>query len=214
MIKRLIFDVDGTLICNVNLKTAFSNALKKYGIYSINNVNNYLLNLPLYEQKYNSYNKQTYLKYFSEVLNKELKEDFLDILFFELKHLVSNDGSKIKVMLEKFYGKYELVILSNYFSISQKNRLEEMGISKYFTDYYGEKSIKPNKQSYIDACGDNLPCECVMIGDNLDLDINGALKNGLKVVYVNNGKKINNKNILEINEVSQLTEEMIKLLEY
>lgn len=41
-------------------------------------------------------------------------------------------------------GDYELVLLSNYFEESQRNRLTAMRINDYFSEYYGEKIIKPN----------------------------------------------------------------------
>ena len=46
-----------------------------------------------------------------------------------------------------------------------------MKIGKYFSECYGEKLIKPNKQAYLSACGNKNPSECVMIGDDIYLDI-------------------------------------------
>ena len=52
------------------------------------------------------------------------------------------------------------------------------------------------------------PSECVMIGDHLELDINGAKKCGINTIWVNSKKIENNKNIQtisvdNINEISQ-----------
>ena len=51
------------------------------------------------------------------------------------------------------------------------------------------------------------PSECVMIGDHLELDINGAKKCGINTIWVNS-KNIKNNNIQtilvdNINEISQ-----------
>lgn len=54
MIKRLIFDIDGTLITKVNFKKAILNALKKYGIYSKKNINLFLKGILEYENGYYS----------------------------------------------------------------------------------------------------------------------------------------------------------------
>ena len=55
--------------------------------------------------------------------------------------------------------------------------------------------------------GSHRPSECVMIGDHLELDINGAKKCGINTIWVNS-KKIENNNIQtisvdNINEISQ-----------
>ena len=53
------------------------------------------------------------------------------------------------------------------------------------------------------------PSECVMIGDHLELDINGAKKCGINTIWVNSKKIENNNNIIQtisvdnINEISQ-----------
>ena len=52
------------------------------------------------------------------------------------------------------------------------------------------------------------PSECVMIGDHLELDINGAKKCGINTIWVNSKKIENNNNIQtisvdNINEISQ-----------
>ena len=53
--------------------------------------------------------------------------------------------------IEQLCKKYELVILTNYFEQPQKNRLKKIGISDYFSEFYGEKVIKPYKQAFLDA---------------------------------------------------------------
>ena len=53
------------------------------------------------------------------------------------------------------------------------------------------------------------PSECVMIGDHLELDINGAKKCGINTIWVNSKKIENNNNNIQtisvdnINEISQ-----------
>jgi HAD superfamily hydrolase (TIGR01509 family) len=184
MIKRLIFDIDGTLITNVDLKEAIKRALNKYNILEDYKVDLYIDNIKIYEETYNKYDRELYLNYFSKVLGTTLKSDFLDILFNELKKTVPKDNKKLITVLESL-SNYQLVLLSNYFEESQRNRLEAMGINKYFSEYYGEELVKPNKEIYLKALGNNKNSQCVIIGDNKLLDIDIPKSLGIKTIYIN-----------------------------
>ena len=184
MIKRIIFDIDGTLIKGVNFKQYVSNALKQYGIDDIEQTSKFIANIKTYEEKYSSYNRALYLAHFSNVLGVKLNSDFLEIFFNELKNAVPKDSSKVKDMLDSL-SDYELVLLSNYFEESQRNRLTTMGINDYFTEYYGEKIIKPNIEVYNQAKGIYIPQECIIVGDDKILDIEIPQSLGFKTIYVN-----------------------------
>ena len=184
MIKRIIFDIDGTLIKGVNFKQYVSNALKQYGIDDIEQTSKFIANIKTYEEKYSSYNRALYLAHFSNVLGVKLNSDFLEIFFNELKNAVPKNSSKVKDMLDSL-SDYELVLLSNYFEESQRNRLTTMGINDYFTEYYGEKIIKPNIEVYNQAKGIYIPQECIIVGDDKILDIEIPQSLGFKTIYVN-----------------------------
>ena len=213
MIKRLIFDVDNTLITGVNFIDAISNSLKRANIYSLDNVNKFIEALNMYETLYSNYNKEDYLKLIGEKCNCIMPDNFLDIFFDELKTVVPQSCDEIRSTIKNLSERYELVLLTNYFSISQINRLNTMGIGKYFKEVYGEKLIKPNPESYINACGDKKPSECVMIGDSYALDIDIPLKLGLNAIFVNT-KNINTDNIncTVINKVEDLNYDIIDSL--
>ena len=66
-------------------------------------------------------------------------------------YAIPDDNKKLIETIKKLSKKYELVLLSNYFEKSQRGRLEHIGIDKYFTEYYGEKICKPNRQAFVDA---------------------------------------------------------------
>ena len=72
MIKRLIFDVDGTLITNVKLSGAITRTLRKIEIYSEENLRRFLQAITTYEQTYNNYNRKDYLSHFSLALRTQL----------------------------------------------------------------------------------------------------------------------------------------------
>lgn len=170
MIKRLIFDIDGTLIRNVNFIDAITESLEEYHIYSKENLENFLKSIGTYEDNYTSYTKEDYLQFFSKNLNVTLEEDFLSSFFKHLKKVVPASFTDEQETIAYLSKKYELVLLSNYFEESQRNRLETMGINKYFKEYYGETIIKPCKEAYLLACGSHEPSSCVIIGDHVELD--------------------------------------------
>lgn len=213
MIKRLIFDVDNTLIVGANFKEAVEKTLRDLKLYSEDNVEKFLKGISTYESIYNSYNYDDYKKHMEESMNVSISNNFLDVFFCYLKDAIPDINEKLINTIDMLSKKYELVLLTNYFSISQLNRLNNMGIGKYFTEVYGETLIKPNKGSYIKACGSHEPEECVMIGDSLYLDVECAEKEGLKTIFVNTKKiDISNLDVVTVNKVEDITEKIISNL--
>lgn len=174
MIKRLIFDVDGTLITGVNFISSIEATLNKLGLYSKENVELFLEAIQSYETVFNSYNKKNYLNHLEKFLGIKLDEHFFSIFFDELKSCVPLENKNLRNSITDLSRKYELVLLTNYFKESQLNRLHKMGISNLFLECYGEELIKPNDEIYLKACGNYYPSECVMIGDDPYLDIKKA----------------------------------------
>ena len=204
MIKRIIFDIDGTLITGIDFEPFLNKALKKYGINDLIKVKQFLFNIKEYEKIYNCYNKDLYLDFFSKRLNIKLDYQFLEILFYELKEAIPKNSENIKNILKNL-SDYELVLLSNYFEESQRNRLVVMGINDFFSAYYGEKIIKPNELAYKSAQGMYKSYECLIVGDDKKLDIDIPKKLGFKTIYVN--KKG------DINSVEELSPKLIKKIE-
>ncbi len=152
MIKRLIFDIDGTLIRGVTFDKAIRESLQKYGLYTEENKQKFIKAIPIYERQYNEYKAEQYLQFLSQTIGQKLDEVFLDTYFRNLgAYAVPDDNQQLIETIERLSEKYELVLLSNYFEKSQRGRLEHIGINKYFSEYYGEKICKPNIQAFIDA---------------------------------------------------------------
>ena len=211
MIKRIIFDLDNTLII---WKEEFLNTLNEtLEQLNINYNDEILTNLKkainIYESKYNIYKEEYLLKLFKETTKLDLPINFVEVWKNNLKKCVSIDYNKETIdTLEYLYKKYDLVVLTNWFTDQQSSRLENAHILKYFKEVIGTDKIlnKPNKESFIYACGKYLPSECIMIGDNLDIDIIGAKNAGLNVIlldYKNKYPEYKNKitNISELKEM-------------
>ena len=203
MIKRIIFDIDGTLITGIDYKPFIEESFIKYGIEDLNKVNLFVSNISEYERNYNCYDRDLYLNFFSNKLNIKLDYNFLEIFFKELKKAVPSNAIFIKKMLSSL-NDYELVLLSNYFEESQRNRLTAMGINNYFSEYYGEKIIKPNKLVYMSAKGKNEPEECLIVGNDKLLDVDIPMSLGFKALYVDKDG--------DIKRVEELTPKLIKKL--
>ena len=85
--------------------------------------------------------------------------------------------------------------------------LELLGLKKYFKEFHsGDEILKPYKASFINACGNNKPSECVMIGDNLEVDIIGAINAGLDAIHYDEKEKAEHeyKKIKKIGELKKL----------
>lgn len=211
MIKRLIFDVDGTLITGVNFIPYIEATLKKLGFYSEENVSLFLEAISSYEKEFNSYNQADYTSYFGSVLGIKLDDHFLSILFDELKTCVPLEYEKLKHTICELAKKYELVLLTNYFKESQLNRLGTMGISNLFSECYGEELIKPNDEIYLKACGKHKPSECVMIGDDPYLDIDKAQELGMHTIWVNSkGLKCNTLSSAVVHKVEEISIDLVE----
>lgn len=152
MIKRLIFDIDGTLITGISFDKAIKKSLLELGLFSDENKQKFFYAISTYENSHSEYEINQYLQYFSKVLGYKLGKDFLDIFFRNLRlYAIPEENNELVETIEKLSKNYELVLLSNYFEKSQRGRLKHIGIDNYFSEYYGEKLCKPNKKAFLDA---------------------------------------------------------------
>lgn len=207
MLKRVIFDLDDTLIPwdNSYFKD-FMPVMFEYGVIdSKEDILKFVKAINDYEKFNNRYDDKIFIEYMNEMLNKNISEEFYNKLNAYFQTCVPKEIDKnILDVLEYLKDKYELVILTNFFEELQIIRLENYGIKNYFIDIIGgNKYIKPHKQSYLMACGDVNPSECVMIGDNYINDVEGAIKNGLQAIYLN---LKNDKVDKEVTSISNLIE--------
>ena len=190
MVKRIIFDLDNTLIM---WKDAYLEALKKtIDYYKLNidyiELNNYI---EQYENYYLNYDKEKMLLFLSKKINQKLSMDFLDMWLYELGYMADYDKD-ISDTLEYLSKKYELVVLTNWFKDSQVERLKTAKIEKYFKEIYaGEEVIKPSKESFLMAASDKKIDECIMIGDSLKIDVEGALEVGMKAILLDQNDEYN-----------------------
>ncbi len=190
MIKRVIFDIDNTLIpWKEEYNEEIKEVLKELNIqYTIEEYNKIIEAFNKYEDEYYVFDESLMLEYINKYTNNEYPQIFLTNIFKRWENcLTSKMDPKLIETLEYLKSKYELAILTDWFAQQQKQRLQNAGILKYFeTVYSAEKAKrKPFKEAFMQAIGINKPQECVMIGDSLERDIQGALNAGLNAIWFN-----------------------------
>jgi len=188
-IKRLIFDLDNTLIpWNNDYLEAVKKAVLEYklpctyeemdGTYST------------FENYYNNYSIANFKEHIKKELGLEVSNEFIEAWLNYLGDMAYIEDGLIDT-LTYLKKKYDLVVLTNGFKDSQEKRLKTANIREFFTEVYaGEEYIKPDPRSFLDACGPYLPEECLMIGDIYDIDVVGAMNAGLKAIHFNKKEAI------------------------
>jgi len=203
MIKRIIFDLDNTLI---PWKEEYKNAIKNTIEYEKLDIDYLKVDevIEEYENYYDKYTKENMIYLINKKFNLDLKVDFIDKWLYELGYM--SDVNEVLIdTLEYLSKKYELVILTNWFKESQIPRIKKARIDKYFKEIYGgDNFIKPNPISFKTACGNYDIDECIMIGDNYKIDIEGALNIGMKVIMITDKEIKNVKTIKNINELKEI----------
>lgn len=188
MIKKVIFDIDNTLMdFPKHYEKHFKDVLNKYSL-DIKPVELYNA-IGTYETSGNYIycNKEELIKVINKELNLSLTLDFLEDFFNMYDKLITEVDKEVIKTLEYLKGKYELYIITNWFTDSQKSRLKEAGILKYFDGVYGTDIIpmKPRRECFMSVIGNLDPSECVMIGDNLEVDIKIPYEMGMQVYHLN-----------------------------
>lgn len=121
-----------------------------------------------------------------EPLARDLSGKFLEILPTK-KLLFPNTIEILDYLTEK---KYALHLITNGFEKTQWGKLNNSGLGGYFTHVITSEmsnSLKPKKEIFEYALdkAKALLSESIMIGDNLDADIQGAMNAGMDSVFVN-----------------------------
>lgn len=187
MKRRFIFDLDGTLLVGDFSKEIeyFKSVLSKEDYEKFIKV--YFDLLIKYESKFKKYEVHKLSEFLKEKskanITDEIIEGWIDIN--SNMDDVINDG--VIEILEYLKSKDKsLVVLSNWFLKTQKQILKNAGLLKYFDEIYaGDSALKPNKESYISACGSYSFEECVIIGDTLQKDVYAPSMMGIDAIYYN-----------------------------
>jgi putative hydrolase of the HAD superfamily len=204
--KHLFFDLDHTLWdyeanARSSLQYLYDNLeLKEKGVHDFDLFyKNYsVYNDRLWEEYRNGLIKQDVLrvkrmrlalldfKIANEELAEKMNTGFLDLLPTRT-HVFPYCYEILDYLIEK---SYTLHLITNGFEEVQQNKLKYSGLSKYFTEVItseASNSLKPHKEIFEYAFNKSnaKPEESIMLGDNIDVDIVGAMNAGIDQVFVN-----------------------------
>ena len=121
-----------------------------------------------------------------EALSREMSVRFLELLPTK-KILFPHTREILDYLLEK---KYSLHLITNGFENTQMSKISNSGLTHYFTHVITSEtsnSLKPQAAIFeyaMNKAGASLS-DSIMIGDNLDADIQGAINAGMDSVFVN-----------------------------
>lgn len=121
-----------------------------------------------------------------ELLAKKLSAEFLEIL--PTKKILFEHCLEILTYLKE--KDYSVHMITNGFEITQWRKINNSGLAGYFNKVItseASSAVKPDKKIFeyaLNLSGASLE-ESLMIGDNLDADIQGAINFGMDSVFVN-----------------------------
>ena len=206
MIKRVIFDLDDTLLTgdfsseDILFKNYFTK--EEYDIWKKNSSSI----IREYEDTHKTYNIEDCSKFFSSKLNINFTTDLVEKWIVDNSKCIDIISPNLVEVLKYLKSKnYELGILTNWFKYTQEERLKRAGILKYF-DYfvYGEDGLKPTKEAYLKAIKGYKEDECIIIGDDIINDVLEPLKYGIDTIWFNKKNKENTYNVKEIKDLIEL----------
>ena len=121
-----------------------------------------------------------------EALSKEMSLDYLTILP-DKKNLFPYTIEILEYLKSKGYTMH---LITNGFESVQFKKIKNSNLADYFTEVItseASNSLKPNKEIFeyaLKASGAKLETS-IMIGDNEDADIQGAINAGMDSIFVN-----------------------------
>ena len=207
MIKKIIFDLDDTLIpWRRKYYLSLTKIAKKHGLnLKLKELAKIADSIDVYEKSYPNFNRKNVQKIVSEISGIEVTDELLDVLIDWVSTCAPRKRNKrLEGTLDYLSKKYELIVLTNFFTIAQSNRLEKYGLRKYFKEVYGaDEHSKPNKEAYLMAANKTPLKECLFVGDNLYNDYEKPIELGMEAIWLTK-EKTDKRSIKNINDLRRL----------
>lgn len=194
--EKIIFDLDNTLIMFDD--SYFLDYAKVIGGTKEDGVTLYNI-IGKYEMLYHIYDRIELVDFINCHMNTNYNYDLIDKINNIISHKwIKNIPEGLDETLNYLSCKYNLFVLTNWFTECQKERLDNAGILKYFKEVVGSDKClsKPKCDGYFHIIGNTDLRNVLVIGDNPNTDIKGAMDVGVKSIlcdYDDKYKKIKTK---------------------
>ena len=206
MIKTVIFDLDNTLLMwKQEYISSIYQVLQEINFpYTDDMVRKIDESFESYEKCLDHYNDEIFLDFVNDFTGLSLPKVFVEKIKKVHESCYDMFTDSQLAVLDYLYNKYDLVVLTNWFTETQTKRLENAGILKYFKKVSGgdQHILKPYLKAF-DIVDDHE--HCVMIGDSMENDIKPALQLGMKAIMITD-KEINDENVIVIRKLEDLME--------
>ncbi len=220
-IQHVFFDLDHTLWdFETNSAKTFDFIFKENAI-SIDMASFLKIYVPINHRYWKLYREEKVSK--SALRYQRLRESF-DALRYTISDDLIHHLSKVYIdnlpnynqlfegtldILNHLKPQYQLHIITNGFDEIQDLKLIRSGIKKYFDKVITSESVgvkKPNPKifDYALQSANALPEHSIMIGDNLEADVQGALNMNMKAIFCNFEKQAIPKDITGIHSLYEL----------
>ena len=209
MKKRIIFDLDGTIIDVVDFRESIRKTYDYFNLdYTQDNIEGYYQGMINYEEHYPYYGFNEYYLFLKMNSGIDFGPEVIDYYISTPENLLPDHVDESTYETLKLLRKeYDLVVLTNYFRSTQIGRLRCLDLLSYFTQVYGGESfIKPDKRMFLDAVGPYHKEECIMVGDNINKDYYGAINAGIDAVLIDPENKYTHVN--KINNIKELVKKL------
>ena len=210
MIKRIIFDLDNTLIpwldewdLTVNKTFDYFNIP-----YEEKDIQLFFKVMKEYETINDRFDMVEMSRYYRKRMNLNIPDNFVEVWTDYLKDAVPEINYELIDLLKYLSSKYSLVVCTNWFRDQQVARLEKYKIAEYFDEFYASDYYdkKPLKEMFKYAIGDLSKDEVVMVGDSYNSDIKGAMNLGMFSYYLTTKDKRRSKKFKVIKSIYELKE--------
>ncbi len=209
MVKRFIWDLDGTILdgdfskeeelFRANLSEAdYTKFISKW--FDL---------LMAYERRYPKYDRKMLSHFLSVTTGVNISPDLIGKWSNYMINVNEAIHPGVVEVLDYLNNKgIENVIYSNAFTNTQVGRLKKVGLDSYFKEIIGaEEYMKPSKEGFLYACGPYKPYKCVMVGDNYDKDILGAKNAGLRTIYYSPKEDVNVPHVKRLVKIKEMLED-------
>ena len=219
-ITDIFFDLDHTLYdFEANAKATFEDAFREYNVVLSRDFMEVFTPInDAYWQKltHNQVSRETLrygrLKDSFDVLGVSVDDE---IIYAISDYFIKNLSTKGKVfpgtfeILDYLQPKYHLHLITNGPEEVQQQKLEVTKLKPYFktmttSEKAGVKKPYPEIFEFALKSAQTQASRSVMIGDNLEADVEGAINAGLEAVFFNEKKIANPKNFVEIYHLEQI----------